>query len=238
MYHSITYGDKNTWDDWHLIPESRPLFNPPEVKTKYVDIPGGNGQLDLTEALTGYPVYENRTGSHKFYVENDFKPWDVLYSEICNYLHGVRMRAILEDDPDFYYEGRFEVSDWTSDKYWSTITIDYNVIPYKREKYSSLEDWLWDPFNFETGIIREHKDLIVDGTLDVTIARTLEPIVPNIMVTKTDDESEIKVTYGDKTYDLENGNNYIPEILVRDADINLTFEGNATISIDIRGGSL
>ena len=28
MYHSITIGDKNTWDDWHLIPATRPLFHP------------------------------------------------------------------------------------------------------------------------------------------------------------------------------------------------------------------
>ena len=61
MYHSITFGDKNTWDDWHLIPSKRPSFNPPNVKSQYVDIPGGNGVLDLTESLTGYPLYNTRT---------------------------------------------------------------------------------------------------------------------------------------------------------------------------------
>src|SRR5690625_7190522 len=98
MYHSITFGDKNTWDDWHLIPSKRPSFNPPTVKSQYVDIPGGNGVLDLTESLTGYPLYNTRTGSWTFYVENGFKPWDELYSEISNYLHGQKLRAILEDD--------------------------------------------------------------------------------------------------------------------------------------------
>ena len=48
MYHSITIGDKNTWDDWHLIPATRPLFNPPTVKENMVNIPGGDGVLDLT----------------------------------------------------------------------------------------------------------------------------------------------------------------------------------------------
>ncbi len=43
MYHSITIGNKNTWDDWHLIPATRPLFNPPTVKTNMVNIPGGDG---------------------------------------------------------------------------------------------------------------------------------------------------------------------------------------------------
>ena len=58
MYHSITIGDKNTWDDWHLIPTTRPLFAPPGVKKNIVSIPGGDGSLDLTEALTGRPTYK------------------------------------------------------------------------------------------------------------------------------------------------------------------------------------
>ena len=46
MYHSITIGSKNTWDDWYLIPSSRPVVNPPKPKTKYIDIPGADGHLD------------------------------------------------------------------------------------------------------------------------------------------------------------------------------------------------
>ena len=63
MYHSITFGTKNTWDDWHLIPKTRPLVNPPTVKTNYVDIPCGDGVLDLTETLACRPVHNNRNGS-------------------------------------------------------------------------------------------------------------------------------------------------------------------------------
>ena len=87
MYHSITIGDKNTWDDWHLIPTTRPLFNPPTVKTNIIDIPGGDGVLDLTTALAGRPTYNNRTGSWTFIVQNGFKDWTALYSEIMVYLH-------------------------------------------------------------------------------------------------------------------------------------------------------
>ena len=63
MYHSITLGTKNTWDDWHLIPTSRPVVNPPSVKTNMIEIPGGDGVLDLTTALAGRVLYKNRTGA-------------------------------------------------------------------------------------------------------------------------------------------------------------------------------
>ncbi len=98
MYHSITFGEKNTWDDWHLVPTSRPVFHPPAQKVKTIDVPGGNGVIDLSRALTGYPVYQNRTGSFEFIVPNGFEPWEAgrieqtpwhsVYSDIMDYLHG------------------------------------------------------------------------------------------------------------------------------------------------------
>ena len=72
MYHSITFGDKNTWDDWHLVPASRPVFLPPDVKTNYIDLPGADGHADATESLTGRVLYKNRTGSIEFYVMNGY----------------------------------------------------------------------------------------------------------------------------------------------------------------------
>ena len=153
MYHSITIGDKNTWDDWHLIPSSRPVFNPPAVKTRYLDVPGANGSLDLTGSLTGYPVYQNREGSFEFYVDNEHAPWHEIYSSVMSYLHGQKMNAILEDDPEYYYQGRFSVDSWKSQKDNSMITINYNVSPYKWAVKSSIEPWLWDPFSFVSGVI-------------------------------------------------------------------------------------
>lgn len=237
MYHSITFGDKNTWDDWHLIPATRPVFNPPEIKTHYVDIPGANGQIDLTESLTGYPLYENRTGSIEFYVANGYEDWAVLYSKIMNYLHGKRMRATLEDDRYFYYEGRFEVNKWTSDKWWSKITIDYDVYPYKKEPNTSVEPWLWDPFDFEQGIIRDYNALVVDGTLELEILGREEYVVPEITV-DSDDGSGMTVKVGSTTYELSDGVNVNPNIVVGEANVTLTFTGNGTVSVNYQGGSL
>lgn len=31
---SVTFGDKNTWDDWKIIPSIRPVFTPPKQKNK------------------------------------------------------------------------------------------------------------------------------------------------------------------------------------------------------------
>ena len=101
MYHSITIGGKNTWDDWRLVPASRPVFNPPAQKVKTLEIPGGDGVIDLSQSLTGYPVYQNRTGSIEFIVMNDFKPWHSngkKEAQLC----GIAI----------YFEGRGFITKW------------------------------------------------------------------------------------------------------------------------------
>lgn len=234
MYHSITFGDKNTWDDWHLIPKTRPLFNPPSVKTYVIDIPGGNGSLDLTESLTGYPTYKNRTGSWDFYVQNGFKDWATLYSEIMEYLHGQRMRVVLEDDPEYYYEGRFAVNTWKSDSYWSTISIDYDVNPYKRHYLPAGDDWLWDTFSFEDGEIRSYDMLPVDGTLTLTIEGGIMPAPPIIIASA----EGMSVSMNGNTYALEKGTNYIAELAIQKGQNALTFTGTGSITVKYERGRL
>lgn len=146
MYHSITIGVKNTWDDWSLIPTSKPIVNPPSVKEKFIEIPGRQGLLDLTELLTGGPMYGNRQGSWDFYVmvekKNNatvlpYSKWSSMataYTTIMQYLHGKEHSVILEDDSDYSYNGRLKVSAWKPTKDYPVITIDYNLEPYKTHR--------------------------------------------------------------------------------------------------------
>ena len=141
QYHSITIGEKNTWDDWRLVPSSRPLISPPPVNTNYAEIIGGDGLIDLTTSLTNHPTYGNRTGSWEFIVINNGQipyaismgDWASRYSNIMNYLHGKYFdKIILDDEPIYYYSGRLSVAEWNSAKGNSTIRINYNLDPYKR----------------------------------------------------------------------------------------------------------
>ena len=165
--------DKNTWESWGLIPESRPTPPPPPQKIKTAEIQNVDGDVDLSWSVNPYPVFSKREGSFNFLynpvhqmVYNKYKPWLALYSEILEFLHGKKLRMILEDDPGYYYEGRFWVESWDSktDGSGSGITISYSVMPYKISILSTLDDWLWDPFNFYNGIItNEAFKIIVAG---------------------------------------------------------------------------
>lgn len=142
MYHSITIGTMNTWSNWHLIPSSRPLVSPPPVNEKMIEVPGRNGMLDLTEALTGAPTYGDRTGTWEFYVMHDYwSDWVTCYSTIMNYLHGKRLRVVLEDDPNYYYEGRLSVQNWNSPKDYSKIIIEYKLGPFKTHSSTGTQSF-------------------------------------------------------------------------------------------------
>lgn len=128
-------------DAYYIVPTSRPLVAPPSVKQHVIDVPGVNGSIDLTESITPYPTYGNRTGSWEFAVRNE-KPytWQEVYSMIQNDLQGRLVKVTLQDDPDWFYRGRIAVSDWKSnnDGTWSTITLNYSFEPYKY--YKDLAD--------------------------------------------------------------------------------------------------
>lgn len=241
MYHSIDFGGKNTWDAWHLIPTSRPVVPPPDPKTNTVEIPGASGSIDMSETLTGYPLYGDRTGSIDFIFVNDFytlvdyhEDWADVYSDIMSHLHNKTMKMVLEDDPEYYYEGRFKVESWSSGDHYATVKIGYTVGPYKwfhngRSKEFSATTTI-------TGYQFTPRD---DGI-------GLVPVTPIINVTAaTEVGVEIQFenpTLGiDVTQVFKNGENEAPRMVLYGDSCVVRYKtttGTATFSVDYKEGSL
>lgn len=140
---------RHTFLDWFLSPVERPSIDKAEVKENYIEIPGTNGGLDLTESLTGSPLYKYIEGSFEFKVLNDRMlpilnnkcelikekeiTWEYLNRDIRSFLNGKERYMMLEDDPSWYYKGRFTVERYdASDAANSHITITYKVYPFKK----------------------------------------------------------------------------------------------------------
>ena len=146
---------RHTFLDWFLVPKERPSIAKAPVKEYYIDIPGTNGGLDLTESLAGFPLYDYIEGSFTFTILNDRVlpiinnkcektkevniTWEILNRDIRDFLNGKKMYMMLEDDPTWYYYGRFTVNKYdSSEAANSKIEISYKVYPYKR--LSKYED--------------------------------------------------------------------------------------------------
>lgn len=146
MYFSITIGDKNTFDDWHLLSAVKPIVVLPAPKFKYVDILGMSGSLDYTEALTKVPQYSDREGSWEFTIlnpgdvdqysietEGSYKyDFDDLVSKIASYLHGKYFdRIILDTDPYHTYRGRVWINEVRTNSTWGSVVLNYRLKPFK-----------------------------------------------------------------------------------------------------------
>lgn len=143
------------------------------------------------------------------------------------------MNAVLEDDPTYYYSGRFSVNAWKSDAQRSQIVIDYEVGPYKMYAASNPK-WLWDTFNFEEDIIRDYRNLQVKGSRVVPVQGDQMSVIPTIITTA----SGMKVKIDNVTYSLAKGSNYNTAIVIEQGIKEWTFTGNGSVTIDVVGGKL
>ena len=231
MYHSIIISGRNTFTEWGMVPTSRPVINPPEVKTTYVDLPSSNGVLDYSDLLLGSVPYGQREGSWEF-VLRPGRTWATVYSSIMNFLHGQRHTVILEDDPAFLYSGRLSVNTWKSDPQYSLITIDYNLDPFKQSIVSSDEnDWLWDDL-FDLTI--RYGSFIVEGIKYRNfINEGMEAATPTFLCS-----SAMSVLFNGQTYTLVSGSNYNANLTLQPGDNIMRFSGNGSVVVSYREVSL
>lgn len=137
----VIFGDKHSYRDWGLFCKRKPDISPPTPKLKLISVPGSDTVIDLSERLTGRVHYEQRTIKFEFVTMAERSRWPALHSEILSYLHGKRIRIIMDDDPNYYYIGRVSVDGFESDKGICTLAMTAQVEPYKRSRFGEGK-WL------------------------------------------------------------------------------------------------
>ena len=245
----------DTWKDFHLIPAERPTVALPKTNSKLISIPGRRTPIDMTEYLTGHPTYGNRTGSWMFFVDTDFVEqnggWVAFDKNLRSKFHSKVYKIILRDDPSYFYVGELTMSPWSTGQDRSSITISYNLYPYKKATQSSLDLWKFDDFDFQDGFIQYLKDMEVTTSRIVNVYGSKERISPHIAGTGSllidKYENNNWVSYGSvptpasgQTVDslLEGQSSIIPRFIVVDGLNRIRFRGNGVVTIDYRRGLL
>jgi hypothetical protein len=110
-------------------------LSPPEPKTYTVDVPGGDGVIDLTQSLTGDVAYKNRQQTFTFMVVNP-DSFERVKTDVSNFLHGKRFDYQITMDPGYTYHGRFTVTEYDHTLYSypglvGIFSIKIDADPYK-----------------------------------------------------------------------------------------------------------
>lgn len=88
----IRFGAFHSYNDLRLILSKKEMGSP-AVKVQQVDIPGADGNLDLTDFF-GEPKYENVTHRFDFSTSYPQEEFITQYSTIKNKIHGIeRVRS-------------------------------------------------------------------------------------------------------------------------------------------------
>lgn len=125
---------------------------------------------------------------------------------------------------------RVSVDSSKLNQHYSQIVVTLDAEPYKLARKTSLDDWEWDSFNFETDIIRDYKNIPVPGEITV-----VGDVMPTGCVFEA--SAAVTVTYDGKSYQIPKGHSTVPDILITEGSHTMQFEGDGgTVSVEYRGG--
>lgn len=233
MSAGVTFDDRiHTERDWGLKLVS--IYIPmPAPKTQTVDIPGGDGSIDLTE-INGRPAYNDREGISLVFDLPYVNLTEFLfkYSQFAAEIQGRKVKMVLDDEPEHYYMVRLSI-DGEKEVIGGEVTLSGSAEPFKYDLLSSGEPWIWDIFNFRTGVIRTLMDVEITSTnKTVTILGAGIDNPPVFVVTEA---NNLKLTHDGRTYTLKVGRNRFPAVRVGKENVTLTFSGTGKMSVEYRG---
>ena len=209
----IRFGNKWAHADYGLIvaPYVIPM---PEPQTNFVEIPGRDGALDLSEAF-GTVRYADRIIPLTLYART---PYDALVSAFAADVHGRRMNVILDRDPTYYYDARVTIEDVERHAGYCELSLECRAKPYKLE-------------HFETTIT-----VLPTGNATVTLTNTRMPLVPTITVSA---EMTLTYTLNEKEYtvNLATGTHIVPSLVLTEGDTEIEITGTGRITFTYRKGA-
>ena len=212
----VQFGDIHSYNDLDLM--FAPFVIPPAIpKTNLLDIPAGDGSLDLTQAL-GEVRYKDREFVMKFTVNpHSEMTFDEKVMQVSNLLNGKEFRITLDRDADWYWQGRCIVNEHLQNKTINQITIKAIVRPYKLKQE-----------------VTEASFTLSSVEQTVTLTNDRKTVMPEIICSA----NGAKITVGSATYVLQKGSQSLLEIMFTEGENKVTISGSGTMTFIYQEGAL
>lgn len=225
-------------NDWGLVIGNNNYIGTPVQETNYVTVPGASIELDLSESLTGGPVFKSRPINVLLGGMRSRMDWDSVISSFRNHIEGQVVQLIFDNDLGFYWRGRVEIVNFDRVRELGKFNLKLPIAdPYKYDIFTSNDPWEWDPFDFENGVIRYLGPMDINSD-SVTVPKGNMETVPVFQIDSITSEI-LTVSANGNTYTLVVGENRFPQLKVAgEEEVVLKFEGVGRGTIHYRGGSL
>lgn len=213
----IVFGTYDTAADGLLTLTGWEL-SAPEYQSNMVEVPGRDGALDLSTALTdGEPRYKSRTLTATFETsEGTRETRQTRLDTMVNWLDGWRMDIQLPDDDTHYITGRVHVAVEYNDLAHAAVTVTAVCDPWRYSKVEAVA-------TLTAGTEAQTASLVNAGR------RSQAP-----KLTVSGDDASVTLVYGSYTWALGSGVYILPDLILQQGNNSLTYSGTGTVEIRYR----
>lgn len=228
-YRSITFNNKNSIEDFDLYVNSVSIS---EISKKRItkEIPYRNGTIDFSN-LFGESIFSERTLTYTFdlIAENSMEI-EMLKTKINDWLLTCGEMELF-DSSIIGLHFRAECTDIKfDDEYdYSFCTVTFKAYPFKIGDNLEDEDWLWNPFCFETDVINQSKYDITEEIEIKLYNVSSHKVIPEIVV-----DGKIEIEVNNIRYTLTTGmyNSYNFKLNIGENTLKLS--GNGSVKFNWR----
>lgn len=186
----------------------------PQIRRITESIPGRNGVLDYTLAITGYPTYENRIIRLILCIHKDEKAaLEAARDNIFKLVHGKRVN-ISFNDIEGIFTGTGQIETEEDGLRYKRLTISVDAYPYRF-----------------TGMKKIELTATADG-----VTKELEinmPVSPNI-----ENENEITIEAGNIAITKKAGNFPVDELVLKPGNNQIKIKGTGKVKMQYEEGTL
>lgn len=186
----------------------------PQVRKITETIPGRNGVLDYTSAITGYPTYENRIIRLILCIHKDEKAeLEAARDNIFKLVHGKKVN-ISFSDINGVFTGTGQIEAEEDGLRFKRLTISVDVYPYRFIGTKKIELTAT-----AEGVIKE---------LEINM-----PVSPNI-----ENENEITIEAGNIAITKKAGNFPVDELVLKPGHNQIKIKGTGKVKMQYEEGTL
>ena len=212
----VYFGEVHSFYDLNLV--LAPFVPAPaKPKTNYIDLPGGDGSLDLTE-VHGEVKFYDRDFTFTFTVQpSDNMTFDEKVTQVSNALNGKKCKITLDRDEGYFWEGRCTVDQYLQDRNLKKIIVKATVKPYKLKKKKTVSTFALSS---------------IEQTVNIRNGR--KNVVPEI----TCSADNTVVMFGSVSKTLSAGTHKILDFQLKERDNIFKISGSGTIKFEYQEGEL
>ena len=189
-----------------------------EYRTQFVEVPGRDGDLDLSTALTdGAPRYGSRTLTVTLERSDGTRlDREAAINTMVNWLDGWRMDIRLPDDEAHYITGRVHVVKEYNDPAHAAVTVTAVCDP-------------WRYANYETVLRLTAAEEEQTAMLTNNGRRTVVPVLQI-----TGEGASVLLKFGTASWALGAGTYQLPDLVLPQGGASVTYSGTGDLSFSYR----